>query len=466
MRTALGYTRISFDRDGRELGVDRQAEAMAHLAKTRRLRLVDTVVENDTSATKGERARWKAVLDRLRSREVDVLVIYSIDRAVRRRKDVADLLDVCAAAGIDIYAVNGGEFATSTPAGRMAAGIVGMVAQNETEQMAMRMRAANEQRAARGEHNPRGSRTYGYSKDGEPIADELAVVREVFDRVGAGEAVYSIAADLAARGFTTTRGRPFTRATVRYIAANDRYLGRTTLKRWTDCPDGIRRRVAVISGPSATTDPVVDEATFARANAVLAGRVTSPRPRARWLLVSGVGTCHCGAPLGTYGTADRTFYRCSADTQHGSRLAARIDQAVVADLVIPRLVADRGVRRRDEDALQAAERDLQGLAQREADLGEQVALGTLSAAAYATATAAIERQRRMLTEKVSTLATAPVIDVPAGAKEPEVTAAWEALSVQEQREVIRRLFRLSMGRAGRGRWDHPLLGFTITDATA
>lgn len=458
-RKGLGYVRISHDAEGRALGVGRQAKAVRALATAQGVHLVDVIEENDQSATKGSRARWRGVIDRLGQGDIDVLAVYGLDRATRTRRDTAELLDTCAEHGIDVLAVNGGALATSTPAGRMAAGVISTVSAAEVENMAMRQRAANVQRAEAGEHLPRGSRTYGWASradGGAPIEHEQAVVREVFDRLADGEPVYAVAADLAARGVTTTKGKPWTRAATRYVATNDTYVGRSTLHRWVRQPDGVKRRVPVVSTASKVREAVVDRATFDRVQVVLSGRAGKPRAGARWLLSGGVGQCHCGAPLSTYGRGDRTFYRCSTSTQHGSRLAERIDTALVVEIVLPVLVRDRGVRRRDEDQVAVLERELADLVQRESEVAAQAATGAVSVAVAATLLAAVEQRRGEVQKRLASLVTAPVLDVPEGASADDVRAAWEALSVERQRDVIRRLATVVLHRSGQGRRSHPL----------
>ena len=71
----------------------------------------------------------------------------------------------------------------------------------------------------------------------EPIPEEAAIVREIFDRFVSGEGCYPIARWLNGQGVTTHRGNRFENRTVEYILRNPVYIGKL---RWT--PTGRTRR--------------------------------------------------------------------------------------------------------------------------------------------------------------------------------------------------------------------------------
>lgn len=71
----------------------------------------------------------------------------------------------------------------------------------------------------------------------EPIPEEAALVREIFDRFNSGEGCYPIARWLNSQGVTTHRGNQFENRTVEYILRNPVYIGKL---RWT--PSGRMRR--------------------------------------------------------------------------------------------------------------------------------------------------------------------------------------------------------------------------------
>ena len=83
-RRAFIYTRISLDRTGEGLGVERQLKACRTKAKALGWTVVEVFEENDTSASKGRRPVYADMMRRLQEGEADALVAWSIDRLTRR----------------------------------------------------------------------------------------------------------------------------------------------------------------------------------------------------------------------------------------------------------------------------------------------------------------------------------------------------------------------------------------------
>src|SRR5215213_968645 len=79
-RAAL-YCRISSDKADDELGVTRQREDGEKLCAMRGFDLVETFVDNDTSAMKGAlRPRYRDLMEAVDRGEVDVIVVWQLSR--------------------------------------------------------------------------------------------------------------------------------------------------------------------------------------------------------------------------------------------------------------------------------------------------------------------------------------------------------------------------------------------------
>ncbi|MFR3452265.1 MAG: recombinase family protein [Collinsella sp.] len=100
-------------------------------------------------------------------------------------------------------------------------------------------------------------RCYGYRRDEndryEIVPEEAEVVREVFRRRIAGEAINHIASDLAERGVLTYTGRPCSYGMVYNMVHNEKYLG---IYEW----GGIRQEDGM--------PRIIDDDTFYRAQHV------------------------------------------------------------------------------------------------------------------------------------------------------------------------------------------------------
>ncbi|HEV7828232.1 MAG TPA: recombinase family protein, partial [Pseudonocardiaceae bacterium] len=86
---AVIYCRISEDRSGEGLGVARQREACEQLCAARGWHVVEVLEENDRSAsTTKARPLFTRLLEMVEARDVDAVVVWHVDRLVRRLVDL------------------------------------------------------------------------------------------------------------------------------------------------------------------------------------------------------------------------------------------------------------------------------------------------------------------------------------------------------------------------------------------
>jgi site-specific DNA recombinase len=85
------YARISLDRTGGGLGVERQIEDCTRLAAGRGWTVVDVLSDNDVSAFTGRRRpAYRGLLERMRSGEVEVVVAWHTDRLRRSPRELEE----------------------------------------------------------------------------------------------------------------------------------------------------------------------------------------------------------------------------------------------------------------------------------------------------------------------------------------------------------------------------------------
>jgi|GEM_PF-190221 len=208
---AAVYTRISEDREGREIGVERQMIDSRVLAARRGLEIVGEYSDNDISASTASttpRPGYDAMIAAVRAGEVDVVVAYSSSRITRRPREWEDLIELNEATGFLIFTAVGGDIDLATAAGRRMARINYAVGAGEAEEIRERIHRANQHRVeVLGE--PTNGIRYGWRR-GRGGAMELdpehaEVVREIARRVVAGESLSRIKNDLNARAIPTPR---------------------------------------------------------------------------------------------------------------------------------------------------------------------------------------------------------------------------------------------------------------------
>lgn len=216
---AVIYCRISADKTGAGLGVERQEKDCRELAHRLGMQVVDVLVENDTSAYSGApRPKYQRLLELMRSGDVDAVLALHTDRLHRSLVELEEYVNVSEAGGVTTQTVMAGPIDLSTPSGRLVARQLGAVARYEVEHSIERVKSAKLQMAQSGKFLG-GQRPYGFEPRRAAIReDEAAVIREIVQRVIDGDSFRSIALDLNRRGITTNHGREWNALKVRNVA--------------------------------------------------------------------------------------------------------------------------------------------------------------------------------------------------------------------------------------------------------
>lgn len=449
----VGYARISRDRTGEELGVQRQGEDIETLAQQRGLTLREHFVDNDISATRGRhRPRYAALMDAVERGEVDAVLVWSLSRLWRNRAERAAGIEKLRQHGVSVLCCKGPDLDLSTAAGRLLAGLLGEVDTHESEEKSEREQREMRQRVERGVP-PTGPRCYGYTgKGNELVPDEADDVRRMFDDLLSGASLSGIAAELNKRGRPNRNGRPWTHNTVRNLLLNERYAalreyrGELYAGRWP---------------------AIVDEATWRAAKHHLEddGRATSPGPGRRWLL-SGIARCGVcddgtsvtsgsrGAPKGKTGPT-QPLYRCRK-TKHLARWTEPIDLVVeeyvirrlsrpdAVDLLVDHEAPDMAELRTKAVALRAR---LKSLAAEFADDDDA------DSSEFRDATRRIKARLGEVEAQMAHPQRARVLVDLVTAEDPE--QAWEALALDRQRAVVETLATVTIlpGLPGRRPFD-------------
>ncbi|MGR2751501.1 recombinase family protein [Agromyces arachidis] len=312
------YSRISDDREGREVGVERQEEDCRALAERHGYEVVAVYRENDVSAStrsKKPRPRYLEMLTAARSGECRAILAYSNSRLTRRPLEVEDIITLHERYGTRIETVVSGNDDLSTADGRMVARIKGNVDAAEAERTAERVARAKAQAAAQGRYRG-GRRPFGYEKDGVTVREiEAKVIREATDAILVGRSLRATARALNEAGRKTSTGKPWTGEQLRDVLLRPRNAG--LLARGQARKAGFE-----IVGP-AEWPAIVEEEKWRALYALLtdSSRRTSPGNDAQWL-GSYIYRCGiCGAPLRPTATGQtnarpnhtRTaHYRCTA----------------------------------------------------------------------------------------------------------------------------------------------------------
>jgi site-specific DNA recombinase len=201
-------------------------------------RLGGTVISVVREAASGYtlvRSGLSAVRRLIRERQVDAFVCYAVDRWSRQQNHLGILFDELETASVRLEVVT--EQFENTAMGRFVLAARAMVAEIEREKIIERTTRGKAERARSGRlPQGTGKGIYGYRYDPATgrraiIAEQAAVVQELFTSFAAGASEMALANRLNERGVPTFSGKQWYPATVYHLLQNEAYTGRTVYRR-------------------------------------------------------------------------------------------------------------------------------------------------------------------------------------------------------------------------------------------
>jgi len=309
---AVLYLRVSLDRTGEGLAVERQRDECERIVRERGWTLVGEYTDNSRSAFSKtvKRPDYDRMVGDYAAGLYDAIVCWDLDRLTRQPRQLEDWIDAAEERGLKLVTANG-EADLTTDGGRMYARIKAAVARAEMERKGERQRAAAVQRTAKG-RPPLGVRLTGYTSRGDLVPEEAAVVALIFDRFEQGESLKGIARSLTDAGVTTRHGKEWNPSSISGILHNPRYAGLAVYN-------------GAETGQRGDWEPIVPESTFRLVQA----RLSDPRRRTqngtdRRHLGSGLYLCdECGGPTSGF---SGSRYRCKVG--HANRARGPVDEYV------------------------------------------------------------------------------------------------------------------------------------------
>jgi site-specific DNA recombinase len=446
-KSAAIYCRISRDREGAGLGVDRQDADCRELAERLGWTVTAVHTDNDISAYSGKpRPGYRALLDDIKAERVTAVLAWHTDRLHRSPAELEAYITACETRGVPTHCVKAGELDMATASGRMTARITGAVARHEVEHMIERQKAAKLQAARAGKYRG-GRRAFGYESDGVTVAPgEAAAVLDATQRVLHGETLGSIAREWNTRGIKTSTGAQWTSISLHHVLIRTRNAG------LIECE----------GEPIAKAQwPAIVPVDVWRAVRVLLADPARRQPRSvdrRWL-GSGLflcGVCNDGTTMRSASTTGgatgpkRATYRCKAGA-HLARVAEPVDDFITA-VVLERLSRpDARLLLTVKPGVDTATLGGEAAALR-VRLGELAALfadGAVTGAQLAEGTARIRQRLSDVEVQLATAATGSPLE--GFADVGDVRATWDAATVSRRKAVIDILMTVTLLPAPRGR---------------
>ena len=269
-----------------------------------------------------DRAGVNLMLEAVKNREVDIVIVYDHDRLSRDPLDLLNVQRVCIEARVPLEFVRGPS--DTTPEGQLMTYFLGYAAQRERAQFMERTMRGKE-RAAKDGRMPTtgGIGLYGYDYD-RPSRKrifnetEAAMVRMMFQWALEGISVYRIACTLNEKKIPSKTGSLWNHSSVNRILKNQAYTGATYYGRFRHrSMKGGKKEVTKRPDSEATlvegfTPQLISPRYFQSVEERLATRPGRWKGKGPRYMMTGFTKCgKCGSPVvGNMLAGGHAYYRC------------------------------------------------------------------------------------------------------------------------------------------------------------
>jgi len=319
MRAAI-YCRVSTEDQERE-GTSLQTQLDACLAYCQQKGYqVSRRFSETYSGLTLERPKLDELRDLIRNNEIDVVIVYCLDRLSRDPTHGVILTQELEKHHITLEAVT--ETVESTELGKLINYIRGYASKVEAEKIRERTMRGKLARLKQG-RLPQGTGIgiYGYQWDKETgcrtvIDSEAKVVQNIFAMVLQGFSFIKIAKELNVAGVKSKSGSMWNTTTIKRMVTNEAYMGKTYSHK--------QKRISkakVISRPKEEwillrniTPPIISEEMFNRTQEVLrqAKQARPIRQNSPYLLTGFIKCSKCGSPIcGSTLNGKYRYYQCT-----------------------------------------------------------------------------------------------------------------------------------------------------------
>lgn len=394
-----------------------------------------------------KRKDWDKLMDRLEAGQTDGVIVFDLARFSRRPIEGERLISA-AERGL-VVLDSEGEYDLTSASGKKNFRDQLAAAAYESDRLSTRVARGKKLKAMSGESNHSG-RPFGFEADGVTLREsEAAELRNLTDRVLAGESQDALIIDLNARGVLTSYGKPWTRTSFRQVLTRPRNAGLVTYR---------GKVVGRIPG-----EPLIAEDTYERLCSLFASRRRG-RPVSEAYLCSGNVHCgHCGhtlsgrprAHLAPYDDGEvKRQYWCQPRAHNGGCGRLSVDQReldryvgalVVAILADPRHAsAVEAAARTVIDERHRLDSEISDLEHTALELAARLGRGEIPLSRYDAAADPLDRRLAELRAHRAELDTLPqTVPSPAdvAASEAEWRERWKVATVAERRTLLRQALR-------------------------
>lgn len=358
------YARVSSEKQDIDLSITAQLKALRQYALANGHEIVQEFVDEAESGKTVRRPMFQRMIAMAKSKPLpfQAIVVWKLSRFARNREDSILYKSMLRRYGVQVISVN--ERTDSSPTGQMMEGIIEVLDEFYSANLAQDVVRGMREAAARGfwvgNHAPFGYRIIKV-QDGNTHRNRLSpdesrawVVKEIFSQAAAGFGVKHIVTYLNSNGIPAPKGGKWFKSMVRWIVGNEAYMG---VLRWGG--SGAYHRLAGLEAirVERAWDPIVDPDNFRLAQSLVAQRskrFIHPRRANSYYLLSGLLYCQrCAKPMMGHSAKSSRYhyYICGTRSRQGNYLCGRMPiprerlENLVLDAIREKILTDENIRR-------------------------------------------------------------------------------------------------------------------------
>lgn len=189
--TAAIYIRVSTAEQAlKGYSLSAQEEKLRRYADYKGYEIENVYCDDGYSGKDLNRPAISRLIDNVKAKRVDIVLVYRLDRISRRVRDVIDLVDIFIGTGVQLYSLHD-NIDLATPMGRAMLKVSATWSELERETIIERTTMGKRQRALSGKMMCTGAAPFGYEHDKANQRfiikqDEAEMVREIFRKYLAG----------------------------------------------------------------------------------------------------------------------------------------------------------------------------------------------------------------------------------------------------------------------------------------
>ena len=356
MKVAI-YARVSSERQAeKDLSIPAQIRALKKYALGRDWEVAAEFIDEAESARSTNRPAFKDMINAAKNKvkPFDAILVWKLSRFARNREDSVIFKSLLKRRGISVISMN--EQVDETPAGYLLEGIIEVIDEFYSANLAQDTLRGMKENASRGFRNG-GSVPFGYKRTSVttggaakstliPHEREAPIVKRAFSIAEKGRGAKEVARELNADGLRTRTGKHFGATGINRMLRNEAYIGTLVWNRHSRKSGGRRASTeADVVRVPLSHPPLVAEEVFRQVQDTLTSRrptVIHPRTVSSQYLLSGIAYCGvCGAKaIGAHAKSGQYFYyHCNNRYKKGNEVcqAPSINAKRLEGFVIERI---------------------------------------------------------------------------------------------------------------------------------